>query len=199
MPKTGRGTPPPPFLWHLWAAICIKFKKTCEDVSDIDSYGNTGCGVFKWGIQKWKGFWLKINILTGNYWILQIGVVGRGPMCQNLIFKVNFQCQIIIGIFLNFLRSTFLGCWCFFDSINFKSLLFLKWCPIFDSLPLVQFSKFNDFFCVCWFFAKNQPNFVPLPWKLYIRYCHIDNQLTLNLKSAKTCYLEVWQYSHLHL
>ena len=23
--------------------------------------GNTGCGVFKGGIQKWKGFWLKIN------------------------------------------------------------------------------------------------------------------------------------------
>ena len=24
-------------------------------------YGNTGCGVFKKGIQNWKGFFLKIN------------------------------------------------------------------------------------------------------------------------------------------
>ena len=24
-------------------------------------YGNTGCGVFKGGIQNWKVFWLKIN------------------------------------------------------------------------------------------------------------------------------------------
>ena len=24
-------------------------------------YGITGCGVFKAGIQNWKGFWIKIN------------------------------------------------------------------------------------------------------------------------------------------
>ena len=24
-------------------------------------YGNTGCGVFKEGMQNWKDFWLKIN------------------------------------------------------------------------------------------------------------------------------------------
>ena len=27
----------------------------------MDSYVNTGCGVFKGGIQNKKGFWLKIN------------------------------------------------------------------------------------------------------------------------------------------
>ena len=27
----------------------------------------------------------------------------------------------------------------------FKSHYFLKWCPIFDSLPLLQFSKFHNF------------------------------------------------------
>ena len=26
-------------------------------------YGNTGYGVFKGGIQNWKGFWLKINCI----------------------------------------------------------------------------------------------------------------------------------------
>ena len=30
-------------------------------------YGNTGCGIFKWGIQNWKDFCLKINIPQGNY------------------------------------------------------------------------------------------------------------------------------------
>ena len=27
----------------------------------LHTYGNTGCGVFKGGIQNQKGFWLKIN------------------------------------------------------------------------------------------------------------------------------------------
>ena len=29
--------------------------------ADHIHYGNTGCGVFKRGMQNWKGFWLKIN------------------------------------------------------------------------------------------------------------------------------------------
>ena len=41
---------------------------------------------------------------------------------------------------------------------------FLKWCPIFDSSPLLQFSKFNDFLCVCWILARNLSNFVSLSW-----------------------------------
>ena len=39
------------------------------------SYGNTGCGVFKGGIQNLKLFWLKINKSKGNYWILQSKLV----------------------------------------------------------------------------------------------------------------------------
>ena len=31
------------------------------------SYGNTGCGVFKRGVQNQKDFCLRINILKGNY------------------------------------------------------------------------------------------------------------------------------------
>ena len=27
-----------------------------------DAYGNTGCRVFKQGVQNWKEFWLKINL-----------------------------------------------------------------------------------------------------------------------------------------
>ena len=39
-------------------------------------YGNTGCGVFKRGVQNQKGFCLRINILKGNFSILRIGLTG---------------------------------------------------------------------------------------------------------------------------
>ena len=38
--------------------------------------------------------------------------------------------------------------------------------------PLVQFSKFNNFFWVCWFLCKNLSNFVYPVWKLHNPYCH---------------------------
>ena len=60
----------------------------------------------------------------------------------------------------------------FFDNIIFKSLYLLKWCPIFDTSPLTQFSKFNNFLWVCWFFGKNLSDFVPPVWKLHNPYCH---------------------------
>ena len=43
---------------------------------------------------------------------------------------------------------------------------------LFDTSPLIQFSKFNNFLWVCWFLGKNLSNFVPLVWKLHNRYCH---------------------------
>ena len=42
---------------------------------------------------------------------------------------------------------------------------------LFDSSPLIQNSKFNNFFWVCWFFCKNLSNFVPPAWKLHNPYC----------------------------
>ena len=30
-------------------------------------YDNTGCQIFKWGVQNWKDFCLKINIQKGNW------------------------------------------------------------------------------------------------------------------------------------
>ena len=35
--------------------------ETIELVIDYEDYGNTGCGVFKGGIQNQKGVWLNIN------------------------------------------------------------------------------------------------------------------------------------------
>ena len=51
----------------------------------------------------------------------------------------------------------------------FQSLYFLKWCPIFDTSPIYQFSKFNNFIWVRWFLCKNLPNFVSLVLKLHNR------------------------------
>ena len=42
----------------------------------------------------------------------------------------------------------------------------------FDTSPLTQFSKFNNFLRVCWFLGKNLSNFAPPVWKLHNPYCH---------------------------
>ena len=44
--------------------------------------------------------------------------------------------------------------------------------PNFWHLQLIQFSKFKNFLCVCWFLGKNLSNFVPSVWKLHNPYCH---------------------------
>ena len=43
-----------------------------------------------------------------------------------------------------------------------RSCFFLKWCPIFVTSPLYQFSEFNNFLWVCWFLVKiNQIFYTP--------------------------------------
>ena len=44
-------------------------------------YGNTGCWVFKRGIQNYKDFCLKINMPKWNSWVLRIGIMAS---CQKL-------------------------------------------------------------------------------------------------------------------
>ena len=43
---------------------------------------------------------------------------------------------------------------------------------LFDTSPLIQFSKFNNYLWVCSFLGKNLPNFLPPVWKLHNPYCH---------------------------
>ena len=43
---------------------------------------------------------------------------------------------------------------------------------LFDSSPLIQNSRFNNFLWVCWFLCKNISNFVSPVWKLHNPYCH---------------------------
>ena len=97
-----------------------------------------------------------------------IGLLLEGvKKCQNLTFKVNFLHQKSSESFRFFpLKDINLGTrlyWHFLITSIFTSLHFLKWYSIFDSLPLHQFSKFNNFLWVCWFLGKY---FVPHSWKL---------------------------------
>ena len=48
---------------------------------NLAQYGITGCGVFKAGIQNWKGFWIKINysqrkLLNFENWIFSSSLEG---------------------------------------------------------------------------------------------------------------------------
>ena len=64
--------------------------------------------------------------------------------------------------------------------VNFSSWgTKLEWCPIFDTSPLHQFSKFNNFLWVCWFLVKNLSNFVPPAWKRDNPYYHNVHLLQL--------------------
>ena len=66
----------------FWIRLNLHIALQCVVKQGISAHcGNTGCRVFKWGIQNWKYFCLKINITKGNYWILTIGVVAS---CQKL-------------------------------------------------------------------------------------------------------------------
>ena len=82
-------------------------------------------------------------------------------------FESQFSMSKIIRIFLNFIR------WRIPIQENiFLNFLLLKWCPIFDSSPLIQNSKFNNFLWLCWFLCKYLSNFIHLSWKLRNPYCH---------------------------
>ena len=55
----------------------------------------------------------------------------------------------------------------------------------FWHIPLIQFSKFNNFLWLCWFLGKNLCNFVPPAWKLDNPYCHTvyDVRLIVSYRS----------------
>ena len=53
---------------------------------------------------------------------------------------------------------------------------------------LIQFAKFNNFFCVYWFLGKNIATFVHPVWKLPNLYCHIGQPLSvLYMVSTTNC------------
>ena len=85
------------------------------------------------------------------------GEMSKSAKSPNLLtLKVNFVYQKLSESF----------------SFFFSLTLLLKWCSIFESSPLNQFSKFNNFLWVCWFLSKNLSNFVSPDLKIHNRYCH---------------------------
>ena len=56
---------------------------------------------------------------------------------------------------------------------------------LFDTFPLTQFSKFDNFLWVRWFLGKNLPNFVPPVWKVHNPYCH-SSQITGSASSRQS-------------
>ena len=88
----------------------------------------------------------------------------------NCEFWINNELSKIIRIILNFF---------FIEEYQFSNH-FLKWCPIFDTFLLTQFSQFNNFLWVCWFLCKNLSNFVYPVWKLHNPYCHNHQNNTIS-------------------
>ena len=107
-----------------------------------------------------------------EFW--ELGWWGGVKKCQNLTFKVNFLRQKSSESFSIFFIEEYQFRSAFFVIDIFWHIFFLllEWCPIFDSMSLIQNSKFNDFLLVCWFLCKNLSNFVPPAWKLHNPYCH---------------------------
>ena len=123
-------------------------------------------------------------MLKGNYWILSFGLMASCQKVPKFDFQSQFSKSKIIWIFLN----------CFFiEKYQFRG-------PIFDTSPLTQFSKFNNFLWVCWFLGKNLSNFVPPVWKLHNPYCHTlqsFQSLLDKLCSAKhKKYQKIRNFSH---
>ena len=58
------------------------------------------------------------------------------------------------------------------DNWRRKLTIKVKFWHFFDTSPLHHFSKFYNFFWVCWFIGKNLSNFVPPTLKLDNPYYH---------------------------
>ena len=112
-----------------------------------------------------KVFLLQINIPKGNYCSLWTDVAASHQKVQKPDFQSQFSMSKMMRIFPNFsskninLSAHFLLL-TFLTTSIFKTIYFLKWCPIFDDLLLHQFTKYNNFFLVYWFLGKNLYSFV---------------------------------------
>ena len=104
--------------------------------------------------------------------------MGRCQKCQNLTFKFNFNVKNYPKLSQFFFHWEILiqehnFCyWHFLITSTFKSLYFLKWCPVFDTSPSTQFSKFNNFLWACQFLVKIFLIFHLPFWKLHNPYFH---------------------------
>ena len=110
-------------------------------IVEVIGYGNTGCGVFKGGIQNKKGFWLKIycQMKSLNFANWCNGEVSKSAEIwhSKSIFYSNNHPNLSDFFFIEEykFRSTL---FCYLHFLIFQSICFPKWRPIFDSLPLLK-------------------------------------------------------------
>jgi hypothetical protein len=116
------------FVKYDWYINNIFFKNFYSLVAY--HYGNTGCRVFKRGIQNLKDCCLRINNLPkGNYWILSFWLMTSCQKVQKFDFQSQFSMSKIIQIFLNFhwkipIYEHIFWYWHFLIKSIFKSLYY---------------------------------------------------------------------------
>ena len=124
-----------------------------------------------------KDFCIKINIPKGNYWIFRIGVMGR---CQKLCIILENEVIWKLILWTNGNNKKCAHKLIFFnekkiekDSDDFWYRKFeCQILALYDTSPLHQFFKFNNFLWTCWFLGKHFSNFVAPAWKLDYPYYH---------------------------
>ena len=85
------------------------------------------------------------KLLNFENWVS--GEVSKSAKSHNLLtFKVNYLYQKLSESFSICFSLKFFVNDIFWSIL--KSLSLLKWCPIFNTSPLTQFSKFNNFLWV---------------------------------------------------
>ena len=109
------------------------------------------------------------KLLNFEKWCMGMG--EKVPKFNFLTSKIIVS-QFFFSLKNTNLRTNFCCYWHFSIIPIFKSLYFLKWCPIFDSLPPHQFAKFNDFLLSRLVFRQFFSDILSLNWKSDNPYYH---------------------------
>ena len=135
------------------------------------------CRVFKWGVQNWKYFYLKINIPKDDHWILRIGVTGSCQEVTKFDFQSQFSMSKIIRIFLIFF---------FIEEYQFRGTFFVI--DIFWKLQFLKHFVYQNhaYFSIAWFRVDDD-----LPKKIFYGKVLFFTQLGYHLmcKLLKKSYM----------
>ena len=121
-------------------------------------------------------------MLSKNHWLILSHVFNLSLYIRQYDLKPFYwNNSIKIKLWFQFEVFFLLRRW---KGLTFKTLIFENL-----RLPLIQFSKFNNFFWVWLFLDKNLPNFEPPVWKLHHLYCHIIQGGNKSLNTQRTAYV----------
>ena len=117
-----------------------------------------------------------------------MGIILESKVISKLMFKKNVnnkKCAPKL-VFFNEKNNWERFRWICTSKIDFEIHIL----ALFDTSPLHQFSKFNNFLWVCWFLGKNLSNFVSPAWQLDNPYYHSTQ--TFVFSSATKFYSFRW-------